>query len=189
MEKIKLFLALLLRRPQLYFRKELALIKDEFVLALVKALLRTSYYRNFTGPASSSGKYHPKLDKGYGGCARHIKAVVRMLTVFEEAYPDRPWPCIYAAAITHDLEKYGPGSTYTRSNHAMLMRDRILNISAPIDKNALTLIADIVGSHMGRWETGLRELPKDFLETDPAKFLHMADMIVSRKWYGQKLFL
>lgn len=72
-EKAALFLAVLIREPWVYFEKELALIKDESMVKLVKDLMIDAHRadkRNFVGPASSSGKYHPPFDNGYGGTAR-----------------------------------------------------------------------------------------------------------------------
>lgn len=194
-EKVSLFLALAFGAPWVYFRKELALIKDEGVAMLVKETMSNIYGRNFTGPASSSGKYHPAFDRGYGGTARHTKAVVLALTAFQGAYPDKDWDCIYAAALLHDLAKYEKGNDHSNKNHATVMMNRVHRLvkgNEEIlgkDHSRVELIARLIGAHMGRWEKKAHLLPKGFFETDEAKLLHMADMIVSRKWYGTKVIL
>lgn len=204
-EKMSFFLAMVTRSPRNYFKKELALIKDEGIRLLVLESMASALHRdrrNFTGPASSSGKYHPKFDRGYGGTARHTKAVVKTLTTFQEAYPKLDWDCIYAAALLHDLAKYQKGEKYSNRDHATEMMDHVHRLvhdetTRALAEYGLTVVdqergenvARLIGSHMGRWEKKAHLLPKGFFDKDEAKFLHLADMIVSRKWYGSEVTL
>lgn len=121
------------------------------------------------------------------------------MTTFQEAYPDKDWDCIYAAALLHDLAKYKRSEEHSDKDHAIAMMNIVHmkvkgDPQSPIPFHGFPdergeQVARLIGSHMGRWEKKAHLLPKGFFETDEAKFLHLADMIVSRKWYGEEVVL
>ena len=141
---------------------------------------------NFEKPASSTGKHHPPFALGYGGLVRHTKAVVQLLTAIQETRPSLNWDCLYAAAILHDMWKYSTSSKWTVKDHAKRAADNLAfvatTISDPILKGDINFIADIVKSHMGRFDDPEFDINADILPEEIV-ILHYADMIVSRSWY------
>jgi 23S rRNA maturation-related 3'-5' exoribonuclease YhaM len=173
------------------FIKELNLIKDESLRNILTNILDNdidSYI--FEVPASSTGKYHPKFAQGPGGLVRHTKAMVKVLTVFENARPDLDWDCIYSAAIMHDCCKFSRGNTTNNySNHAELIY-KLISSKIEIYKDdqsvasKLQKISELAKYHMGRFDTDL-EICKSVM-TEESWIIHYADMLVSRKWYSSK---
>lgn len=186
---------------------ELALIKNEKLRRYVTLVLTSCVHDyNFTGPASSSGKYHPEHELGEGGLLRHTKCVVKfaqeiMRGFIEYDNADKADEII-AACILHDMDKYN--ETYietTHSDHPVTMMNKVLgfinNHNEYISGNdtyqfnqKLYNIARLIGSHSGRWkeiysyENGSRTLVGNmpYPETKDQWVVHMADLMASRKW-------
>lgn len=104
-----------------YFEDQLKLIKSDQYRTCIANCLDTRIFKyQFEKPTSATGKYHPSYQNGFGGNGRHTKNVVKILQVFERAYPDMMWDAIYAAAILHDATKYENGDApYTDGKHAL----------------------------------------------------------------------
>ena len=104
-----------------YFDDQLRLIKDPvFNRCITNYLFEKVKPFVFKKPTSSTGKYHPSYQNGEVGNGLHTKNVVKILQVFERAYPDQMWDAIYAAAILHDSTKYETEeSKYTDGKHAL----------------------------------------------------------------------
>lgn len=104
-----------------YFKDQLALIKSDQYRSFIGHYLNTRVEKfEFERSTSSSGKYHPAYQNGTGGNGRHTKNVVKILQVFERAYPDMMWDAVYAAAILHDATKYASEEAlYTDGKHAL----------------------------------------------------------------------
>lgn len=145
-------------------------------------------------PASSSGRYHPKISLGNGGLARHTVAVVRFLnhifSVNEIAnkYTSRERDLMRVAAIVHDSFKSGTQADYeqnqqTKFNHPLLVAEYIRR-SSGLPQNELELIAHIVESHMGSFKTTNKYYPGVELPVPKDKyqiFVHLADYLASRR--------
>lgn len=104
-----------------YFEEQLSLIKSDQYRNCIASCLNTRIFKyQFEKSTSATGKYHPSYQNGLGGNGRHTKNVVKILQVFERAYPDMMWDAIYAAAILHDSTKYGKeDAPYTDGKHAL----------------------------------------------------------------------
>lgn len=105
----------------IYFKDQLDLIKSEQYRNFISQYLNTGIEKfEFEKATSATGKYHPAYQNGTGGNGRHTKNVVKILQVFERAYPDMMWDAVYAAAILHDSTKYEKEkSSYTDGKHAL----------------------------------------------------------------------
>ena len=151
-----------------------------------------SYF--WTVPASSSGRYHPKISLGNGGLARHTVAVVRFLNhifgVNEIAnkYTSRERDLMRVAAIVHDSFKSGTQADYeqnqqTKFNHPLLVAEYIRR-SSGLPQDELELIAHIVEAHMGSFKTTNKYYPGVELPIPKDKyqiFVHLADYLASRQ--------
>lgn len=104
-----------------YFKDQLNLIKSEQYRSFISHYLNARIEKfEFERSTSASGKYHPAYQNGTGGNGRHTKNVVKILQVFERAYPDMMWDAVYAAAILHDATKYASEEApYTDGKHAL----------------------------------------------------------------------
>ena len=108
-----------------YFEDQLKLIKDEDLRDFIKGYIDHQPKFKIEYPTSSTGKYHPKWQNGEGGNGRHTKNVIKILQVFERAYPNLKWDEVYAAAILHDMSKYSDSQdTYTNPKHPIIEADK-----------------------------------------------------------------
>jgi hypothetical protein len=155
------------------FEKELSLIHDKELAALITTIMSNCDDYNSVGPSSASGKYHAKEDCGYGGNAIHIKKVIYNILKICQCIPKYDSPeekdILLCSAMLHDMNKYKPGEySHTVFTHpidmAALIRKEItldnITLSA---KSKLERIARNVETHMSRWNTDRRypgvELP------------------------------
>lgn len=141
-------------------------------------------------PASSTGKYHPQYALGPGGLLRHTVAAVRIakdLSINLEpyrSYPREKKDCILSALILHDTRKHGypTKSRYSNASHGQDLAQAIRKEKP--EKNFPYFIADLVSTHMGRWNTSYNSnkavAPKP--ETEAQHFVHLADYLASRKY-------
>jgi hypothetical protein len=162
-----------------YF-KELNLIQNTTKREKLMNLLRRTAYKNISGAASSTGKYHPKFANGEFGLSRHTKAVVKFVTVICDAFPELNQDTMVIAAIAHDAFKYASDEEeYTAHDHAAVAANEL-------EKAGFTDEARLVKSHMGRWPSdrshGKVPKPEQFDE----KMLHLADYIASKKFIDIK---
>ena len=173
------------------FMEEIAKIKNEKwregCLELVKKL--PNYF--WAVAASSSGKYHPKCDLGYGGLVRHSIMVTRFgdeLVYSEMFIPDNDVnkDIVRVACLFHDCLKQGRDAAACRTvfEHPLLAYDFLKEeLKNYIDEENLNLICDAVKTHMGKWTTSQYD-PDIVLEvptTPIQKLVHLADFVASRK--------
>ena len=193
------------------FEKEIVLIESPLIRQLVERCLETAPDYFFVVPASSSAKHHPAYTLGPEGLVRHTRAAVRILSSLEEAgvlswyywvdeaaldpmsHQDRHDVCV-AALILHDLFKLGDpkqvhlASTAPRHSvhhHPLLAARHIIDQGKGIHSlspNIVTLIADLVSSHMGkfcfsRYSSTILPTPDSWL----AHVVHVCDYLASRK--------
>lgn len=173
------------------FNSQLALIENQKLRNLVEKVLEAAPDYFYTMPASTTGKYHPEYSLGEGGLVRHTKAAVKIadcllglemyskLKVFKDQ--------IIAALILHDSVKKGrDGSQWTSITHPLDAADLFIEVANKeqlIKTEDVELIADMIKSHMGQWNTdrnGCEVLPKP--ETPAQKFVHQCDYLASRKF-------
>ena len=145
-------------------------------------------------PASSSLKYH----SAYActtplGLAKHTVALVRFLNyMFEvesikEQFTSRERDLLRIAGMMHDTRKSGSQedfekSKWTKFDHPLLAAEVIRGLRG-LPNNEIELIAHVIESHMGQWNTDKRHpniiLPKP---TDKYQIIvHLADYLASRK--------
>ena len=157
------------------FEKELNLIKDVNKREKLAKALRVSAYKNISGQASSTGKYHPKFANSEFGLTKHTKAVVRFIRVICTVFPELDADTMIAAAIAHDAFKYTTDEDkHTNSQHARDAFWHLVDVGLR-DEARLTRV------HMG-----------NFVKNEPApeafdeKMLHLADYLASQKFIDIK---
>jgi hypothetical protein len=178
--------------PQHEFSYELSCIKgDNYREMAIAALSKVPDYFWFM-PASSSGKYHPKLSLGMGGLVRHVKAVFRVSEevlnhpFFGSGFTVDECDEIRVAILIHDACKQGfdQEPTHTLHIHPLLPRKHLR--PDELDEwgtAAWDRINDLVATHMGPWNVDTKKESDVILElpsTPAQKFVHMCDFIASR---------
>jgi len=163
-----------------YFQEEIENIYDKELRQLARNLIEGLPDYFFTIPASSSGKYHPQYALGEGGLVRHTKAAVQialsLLSLEQNKHLNKDYVII--ALLIHDGFKQGlEQSNKTINEHPWLSANYVRNFEYK-DKNALSIIANLIESHMGEWNYGV--LPKP--QTELQKFVHLCDYLASRKF-------
>ena len=143
--------------------------------------------------ASSTGKYHPQYALGELGLARHTCALVRFLNhilnvdCFGDRFTSREKDLMRVAGMMHDTRKCGDDEAYTKSkftkfNHPLLAANEIRSLIGFISEEELEIIAVMIESHMGQWNTDKRSSVILPLPTNKyQKLLHLADYLASRK--------
>ena len=176
------------------FYDEINYIKDESLRKNLGDLIELLPDYFFKVPASSTGKYHPAYTTGDSGLLRHTKAAVRIaaelfrLHMYSVLLPLKDH--IIIALILHDGWKHGAVnedgsiSQYTLCEHAEYCANWILQAGRTlIDEASLQLIAKMVLTHMGQWNsnprTGYVFAPEPL--TVDCCFVHLCDYLASRK--------
>lgn len=181
------------------FSKELALIKDGTVRRLTELCLDAAPEKFFTGPASSSGKYHPASSLGEGGLVRHSQLVARYVVNITAPVAAGVTPlgrdCMIAAAVLHDSMKFGrDNQLHTLKEHPLLAANLIDDVfyksqeelealwtrdnDSLFEDGPLQVLEGMVKTHMGEWW--------DFVPTTPLERLfHLCDYLASRKDLNQ----
>lgn len=151
-----------------------------------------SYF--WTIPASSSGKYHPVTDLGYGGLVRHSLMVLRVAidlinatndTTIIEMKDEILFSCLFHDCCKNGLENSG----HTEHTHPIIAADFITKLSLEymeeVDKyfNFIMIerIHEMIASHMGKWTSSKYseiELPAPKFTEEI--FVHQCDYIASR---------
>lgn len=173
------------------FNKQTQLIVRPVLRQLVIDILEAAPDYFYTMPASSTGKYHPAYTLGDGGLVRHTKAAVKiaecLLSLEMYAALAKDSDLIYAALILHDSVKKGmTGNQYTTVEHPLDAAKLLLDTAKKVnfaDMDTVLVIADMIRSHMGQWNTnrdGEEVLPKP--ESKAQKFVHQCDYLASRKF-------
>ena len=170
------------------FRAELNTITNSNIRQFCIDMLEDAPDYFFTVAASSTGKYHPKTSLGEGGLVRHTKALVGiandLLFLEQFNFDDDTKDMIRVAGILHDAKKHGDNENpYTVFEHPIIAAEWVRNSnSKEIPQKVKNLIADMIASHMGSWNTDKRSdkvLPKPV--TAAQQFVHMCDYLASRK--------
>lgn len=141
--------------------------------------------------ASSSGKYHPECDLGYGGLVRHsvMTAIIARDLVRSEIFiedTELNSDLVTIAALFHDCLKQGLDvACRTVDEHPLIGADFVQeNLKDYIEEEYLTMIVNAIRSHMGKWNTS-KDDPKLLMPTPKTpleKLIHTADYMSSRKY-------
>ncbi len=182
-------------RPKVFkcesmFADELRLIRDrdarEFVVGVFETICPDTFW---TQPASTTGKYHPRVSVGEGGLARHTKLAVW-------------WGVELAKAL--EMEDLNDETVTTLLLHDVLKRDdnvgthglemahavrehvrRLCNEGDSCDgclnrDNFVNRVVDGIAYHMGRWtQGGTESVPEE--HGDFCQLVHLTDYCASRK--------
>lgn len=174
------------------FKEELSWITDETIRTATEKVIDELPDYFFDTAASSTGKYHPSYALGNGGLVRHTKAAVRICKDLSELlyntqrFSQTERDLMLAALILHDGMKHGlEGSEYTVAEHPIVMSRYIVsNHTEDYGVDNVMLLADLISSHMGQWNTDYRTkeeilpVPK----TEMQYFVHLCDYLASRKY-------
>jgi len=160
-----------------------------FLLECIKNIPKYWYHVS----ASSSAKYHPLYALGDGGLLKHSVAVVKLINhmfhieYIKNQFTSRERDLLLVAALMHDSMKSGTqeeyeGNKQTKFNHPLLAAELVRSIDG-LNKEEKELIAHVIESHMGSWNTDKR-YPNLKLPTPQDKYqiiVHLADYLASRK--------
>jgi HD superfamily phosphodiesterase len=165
------------------FRAELSLIADRDIGSTTEAILALAPNHYLTVPSSSSGKYHPEDEIAAGGQLLHTKRVVRLARELgrKDSLAQAEMDILTAAAIVHDLAKFGWGEQPTR--HSQKGHEYDLVFKTTLRLHACPHYQDIVSIavlHSGRWGPGPLFDAKPIIAL--GAILHTADYIASRNY-------
>lgn len=185
---------LLEKSPSLiqYFENQINLIKSEEIKQLLISFLENIPKYKMEKPTSGSGKYHPFWQNDYAGNGIHTKNVIKILQVFERAFPNLRWDEIYCAAILHDIEKWENSEIeFTTNKHPKLAAEEFETFckEKKIPKKFYKFVCHLIMWHDGRFNFTYADkekikanytkgLKKKMKYTE-AFILHSADMISS----------
>jgi len=190
-----------MNEASIVFAEELAAIDSSFVKEFVIECfdkLTPSYF--WTGPASSSGKHHPKMSNKKHGLVLHVKLCVWWGRKIAQSYERCNMDIIIAALLLHDLQKFGtavdkdgkPNLAEYSSAHGPMLAMQIENMLANQNKTyeygTISIIIAAIAMHMGKWTNQtLSHKWKDMLrKNNNVEIVHLADYMASRK-IGDKL--
>lgn len=171
-------------------RTELDWIKDETIKKFTEFCLDNAPPYFWVNPASSTGKYHSKDAAGSGGLARHTRATAYATKELARSYQLTPLEtdAAIAAAILHDIQKYGAGLPHTTKTHdydgALFIHRLAARFSAETEVPMLKEICGGIAWHMGPWSIRkegipLKKFPEEYSRIE--QLVHIADMVASRK--------
>lgn len=176
------------------FSKEIESIVDDDLRKLATEVIACADDYFFTIPASSSGKFHPSFSLGEGGLVRHTKCVVYMVRCLCESFDIDEYKrdMLMVAALVHDIKKQGDcteGLGYTVHEHPVLAARYVCEVyfasDIVIPNGVVSLIADMISSHMGKWGADPKFIgdkkPLPMPQTECEKILQVADYLASRK--------
>lgn len=165
------------------------MIQNIQIKELTKVVLKELSDYFFEAPASTTGKYHPKLGQGKGGLVRHTRGAVK---VAEELFrnhtahnfSDLEKDIIVSSLILHDGKKHLDGGRTYNPLHPKDMAEFIVERFKGTSFEIIAkLIAENISTHMGEWCTDklsgevILETPK----TEMQKFVHLCDYLASRR--------
>ena len=167
------------------FNEEINLIQDEELKQLTIEMLQVIPQYFYDIPASSSGRYHPKFALGQGGLVRHTKAAIKIAHELLNLMQYSDIACfhdeIIIALMFHDSFKLGKEKgEHTLIEHPKLAADFVRNYR---NNKQLQLIAILIESHMGQWNSDVLPLPV----TKTQQFVHLCDFISSMQYITVQL--
>ena len=173
------------------FVNEINDIKDEGLREFAKYLISNADEYFFTVPASSSGKYHPPFDLGFGGLVRHTRCVAYFAKCMAIAmdFNEHDTDLLIVAALAHDIKKQGNNTGHTVREHPYYGRNYVIEMATAhpewISIEDANKIGNAILSHMGIFENREPYLkgrePYPLPSTEFEKALHAADYVASRE--------
>lgn len=179
------------------FATELNFLRNQDIRNLViDCMTRFAAEYFWSCPASTSGKYHPKISLGEGGLIRHTKLAVWMGKELSKAYDLIPLDrdIVIASLLLHDIIKNGKeldSGGFAKTPNATAMHGiwlaQILqeeSLEWPEERSMMPIDAIIsaIAGHMGIWTD------KEYSQSMPLNqfsqtsiIVHLADYIASRK--------
>ena len=177
------------------FKTELNYIKNSKYRKNAEVLISLLPDYFFEVPASSTGKYHPSFAQGQGGLVRHTKVAVKIAhellnSIIGQPFNQEEKDLIILALILHDGLKHGnPKEEYVRFDHPVLIAKFIQNNQkrTTFNDKEIQFLTNIISSHMGPFNTNkysdvILPVPKNKYQ----KFVHMCDLLASRKFLDVK---
>ena len=144
----------------------------------------------FTTAASSSGKYHPASNLGYGGLLRHTVFVCKMLKYITEIESTQQMfnltqvqiDMMLVACMLHDSSKDGwEYNLSTYSEHPLRAAKAVRGMVGFLPQAQLEFIAQCIESHMGQWNT---DRQGNVITPKPSNtyqwLVHLSDFLASR---------
>jgi len=160
---------------------EVEMIEDEEIREKTLWLLVNASPKSFWQKAtSSSGKYHPKDERGKYGNILHTKRVyiqycnLARVDVEMDRLSEYEYDCGKSAALLHDMMKYGwpsDNNQHTQDDHDVIAADVAKYIGGLPPEVYLPIHA-----HMAKWGEGKEP------ETLNEWLLHRADKAVAPDW-------
>jgi 23S rRNA maturation-related 3'-5' exoribonuclease YhaM len=159
----------------------------------------------WTLPASTSGKYHHDSDNNEGGTVSHTRKMIVTAKELRDVFllDNKEFDLVQAAIILHDTfkcgfegreNKYaGSGKLGTDILHTVYPRIGFAKVvvGSDITDDDVDLVYELVEGHYGKWSPIPQCYPTDFKNLDRREqlkvFVHMCDMICSRKSFDVKL--
>lgn len=144
----------------------------------------------FTEPASTTGKYHPTSNLGYGGLLRHTIYVCENIKHITDLESTRQLfeltqytiDLLIVACMFHDAFKQGfDHNIKDFSQHPNIAAAVIRGMVGLFDAESLEFIAQCIETHMGEWNTDrqgniVTRKPSNVYEW----MVHLADYMASR---------
>ena len=177
-----------------FYKADLTSYKDE-LKKLVAAQDKRTIERFFTGPASSSGKYHKTgkesidllkeeyKDEKFGGLINHSKRVyfyaAQLCEIRQLNNEDKD--ALLIGAILHDLWKYHECDAHTNNDHPLVGKEILDEFAGKTARPAFWhKVASLVETHAGQWNYDRISGKKWSLPIfDLQWYLHYADMFAT----------
>lgn len=162
--------------------QEINSIKNENLRQFILNCFAKGPQEFFKIPASSSGRFHPEQSNGEGGLINHTKMVCRFANILSRAYDIRQekTDMIIAACLLHDLHKPAYDHAIKTWEWIFKNQDELTDNFKIIGPGELSIIADMIKTHMGRWTK--YPYSKTLSEFTTSEWLvHLADMCATDK--------
>ena len=183
-----------------FYKTDLSAYFDD-IKKLVSSQEKRIIDRFFSGPASSSGKYHKngkesidlKLDEykneTVGGLVYHSKRVfyyaAQLCEIRQLTGEDRD--ALLVGALMHDLWKYHEADAHTNSDHCIVGKEKLMEFAPKSGNvNFWTKVASLVETHAGQWNYDRVSNKRWSLPVfDLQWMLHYADMFATNPTPGE----
>jgi len=165
------------------FKLEISSIQNvvirNYVIAIFEELAPDYFW---TAPASTSGKYHPKISLGNGGLVRHTKLAVWWGLQLYQAMHNHSFGTdeLTAALLLHDLTKQSGGT----GSHGVRLATKLRQRESVLPGSSIDLIVLGIESHMGVWTKPEGKAPywkRPGMLRNFCTLVHLADYCASRK--------
>ncbi len=165
------------------FKTEILSIQNvdirNYVIAIFDELAPDYFW---TVPASTSGKYHPKISLGDGGLVRHTKLAVWWGLELYRAMQDHSFGTdeLTAALLLHDLTKQQGGT----GGHGVCLARTLRGRDGHMEGSSIDLIVMGIESHMGIWTKPEGKVPnwrRPGVSRNFCAMVHLADYCARRK--------